>query len=57
MKMQHLGRADAVDDVDAKMALNRSADLGRQRRRRMIPASTPPRRAGSRLEASMPATP
>ena len=29
--VQHLGRADAVDDVDAEMALEALADLGRQR--------------------------
>ena len=29
--MQHLGRADAVDDVDAEMALEPLADVGRQR--------------------------
>ena len=29
--MQHLGRADSVDDVDAEMALEALADLGRQR--------------------------
>ena len=29
--VQHLGRADAVDDVDAEMTLEALADLGRQR--------------------------
>ena len=55
--VQHLGRADAVDDVDAEMAPEALADLGRQRlaRPRRRGAARPRSRAGRAGEASMPA--